>query len=115
MIQNSISFTDLQQLTNSLRSQSLAHFGPKDLLILILALIYRQPSLFAGVTFLENTVNTKFNNDLKAGVPFPIFILKCEKIYTKAKLCIDMFDDFVLSFKKYFSFNYILITMFILN
>jgi hypothetical protein len=39
---------------------------------------YRRPSLFAGVTFQENTANiktanTKSNNDLKIGVPFLIF------------------------------------------
>ena len=52
---------------------------------------YRRPSLFAGVTFQENTANTKTantksKNSLKMGVPFQIFVDKCEKIYTKTKM-----------------------------
>ena len=53
---------------------------------------YRQRSLFAGVTFQENTANTKTansksNNDQKTGVPFP-FSLKKYKIYKQAQFVI---------------------------
>ncbi len=40
--------------------------------------MYRRPSLFAGVTFKQQTANTKSNNDLKVGVPF-LFFLKIDK------------------------------------
>ncbi len=48
-----------------------------------------RPSLFARVTFLENTANnktanTKSKNVLKTRVPFPILLQKSKNIYTKA-------------------------------
>jgi hypothetical protein len=57
-------------------------------------LLYRRPLLFAGVSFHENTANsktanTKSNNNLKTGVPFLFSLGKYKHIYTKAQLLIE--------------------------
>ena len=60
------------------------------------SLNYRRPSLIMGVKFQDNTANsktanTKFNNDLKIGVPFLIFIEKMKKTYTKTNILTNIF------------------------
>ena len=67
---------------------------------------YRRPSLFMGITFQENTANTKTantksnNNNLKTGVPFLIFADKCEKTYTKTQILTNKFTFYLKNVRR---------------